>query len=136
MEVPCCPKCAKGKHANMRPNDPMVAFYSETISIRICTSCGQIYCMSWLQWLLLILSNSLLLGILPVILWDSTITGIFAVAILAVVEPMLFDAIQTHFSWKPVDAAYLDSNWIQFRTAFIVVVATYFGRHLVTALFM
>lgn len=135
MEVPCCPKCSKESYADMRPNDPIVAFYSEAISLRVCTSCGQIYCMSWIQWLLVIISNSILLGLLPVVLWDGCIAGIIGLAILALVEPMIFDVIQTRFSWKPVDAAYCESKWIAFRTAFIVVVATYIGRYLVMMLF-
>ncbi len=135
MEVPCCPKCAKDSHVKMRPNDPMVAFYSEAISLRVCTSCGQIYCMSWIQWLLVIISNSILLGLLPVVLWDGCIAGIIGLAILALVEPMIFDVIQTRFSWKPIDAACVDSKWIWIRTGLIVGVATCIGRYLVMMLF-
>lgn len=135
MEAPCCPKCSKESYANMRPNGPIVSFYSRESGnpcIRECKSCGQRYCMSWKQWMIVILLNSIFFaffGMMPG--WDGIIAPLLYFGALILAEPLIIDAAQRLFSWKPVDAPYLDSWWRQAIRSVIVMESIYFGAHLI-----
>lgn len=111
MEVSCCPKCAKDSHVKMRPNDPMEAFYHDNMLERKCTSCGQYYSMTWIQWLTLAILGAIFVGVLEAILGDSLLATLFEIGVVLVISPLLLDAVQSHLPWKPVDATYFDSAW-------------------------
>lgn len=138
MEVPCCPKCSKESYADMRPNDPIVSFYSKDSGspfIRECNSCGQRYCMSWKQWMIVILLNSIFfafLGMMPG--WNGIIVPLLCFGALIIAEPLIIDAAQHLFSWKPVDAPYLDSVWRQGIKTLIIMGSIFIGTYLITIL--
>lgn len=92
--------------------------------------------MTWIQWLIIVILTSILLGVLPVIFEDGILSFIFALGIVALVEPIIFDVVQTYLPWKSVDEAYLDDTRRWIRTTIIVSLGIYFGKYLVMALLL
>lgn len=140
MEVPCCPKCSKDADVHMRPNDPIVSFYSRESGnpcIRECNACGQQYCMSWKQWAVVILLNATVFAFLGMPAWEllpGPLLLCFGGIILA--EPLIVDAAHQLFPWKPVDAPRLDSRWRRAIRSIIVAVSVYIGAHLIRLLLL
>lgn len=138
MKVEHCPKCSQDPHVNMNPNNPAARFFAPGkggIFVRECQSCGQRYCMSWKQWLIVILLNSLLtaaVSLMPV--GDSSLLRLLCIGVWTLVQPLVFDVAQRHFSWKPVDAPYLDSFWRQALKTLIILGSVYIGTCLIVAL--